>query len=149
MAITMWQRGRRLFSTSAMLMILTAVGHTAGFLLGGSSDPADQRVVDAMRERKNPLGMGMNPSVYDIYWDLVLTMSITFAALGLINLLIAATPSASSGLLRKVGWANALWLAAFLVLNVALRIPPSLISGGITELTVIAFLLTSRRATAG
>jgi hypothetical protein len=133
------ERGRRLFSTAAVLMILTAGAvwtrtlltilisgaHTAGSLASG---------------------MGMDPSVYDIYWDLALTMSITFAALGVINLLIAAAPSASGRLLRNVGWANAVWVAAFLILNAANRISPALICAGIVELFVIASLVTSKRA---
>jgi hypothetical protein len=39
-----------------------------------------------------PMGLGMNPSMSDINSLLVFTMSITFTALGLINLLLAGTP---------------------------------------------------------
>ena len=145
--MTMWQPGRRLFSTAAVLMILTAAAHTAGNLTSGPPDPAEQKLVEAMRNHKVPLGMGMNPSVHDIYMDLVFTMSITFAALGLINLVLASGPAADRRLLRRVSWTNALWLAAFLILNAVYRIPPSLISAGIIELVVIAYLLASKRAT--
>ena len=145
--MTMWQRGHRLFSTAAVLMILTAAAHTAGNLASGPPDLAEQRLFEAMRNHKVPLGMGMNPSVHDIYWDLVFTMSITFAALGSINLVLASGPGADRRLLRRVSWANAVWIAAFLILNAVFRIPPALISAGIIELVVIAYLLASKRAT--
>ena len=80
MAIAVWQKGRRLFSTAAVLMILAAVAHTAGSLASGPEDPVGRNLLESMRNYKVPLGMGMNPSVHDIYWDLVFTMSITFAA---------------------------------------------------------------------
>src|SRR6185369_7371921 len=87
-AIAMWRPGRRLFSTAALLMILTAAAHTAGNLASGPEDPAERQVFAAMDGLRFPLGMGMNPSLRDVYWELVFTMSITFAAIGVINLVI-------------------------------------------------------------
>jgi len=129
-----------MFSTAAVLMILTAVAHTAGNLTA-SPTPTEQTVFSEMNGLHVPLGMGMNPSIYDIYWTLVLTMSITFAALGLINLLLAASPDVSGRVLRQVSWANALWVGAFLILTAMCRIPPGLISAVIIELAVVGSLL--------
>jgi hypothetical protein len=144
-AITMWRPGRRLFSTAAILMILTAAAHTAGNLASGPEDPAERQVFAAMDSLRVPLGMGMNPSVRDIYWDLVFTMSITFAALGVINLVVASSPDSTDRLLRRVGWVNALWVGVFLILCWAYRIPPPLISAVVIEAFVLAALIMTRR----
>ena len=70
----------------------------------------------------------MPPSLMDIYWILVFTMSITFAALGVVNLVLAANPNASLRLLRSVSLVNALWVGAFLILAWSYRVPPAFIS---------------------
>jgi hypothetical protein len=58
MAITVWQKGRRLFSTAAVLMILAAVAHTAGSLASGPEDPVERNLLDQMRSYKVPLWHG-------------------------------------------------------------------------------------------
>jgi hypothetical protein len=45
----------------------------------------------AMESFRLDLGMGMNPSVKDNYKSLTFTMSITLAALGFINLVVAGS----------------------------------------------------------
>ncbi len=141
MAVAMWQPGRRLFSTAAVFMILTAVAHTAGNLLTSAPDPAQQTLFTAMSGFHVPLGLGMSPSVEDIYWELVFTMSIAFAAIGLLNLVAAGTRSVPDDLLRRFSWVNVVWVGAFIILSYRYQIPPSLISGGIIELLVLASLL--------
>jgi hypothetical protein len=141
MVIAMWRPGRRLFSAAAVLMILTAVAHTAGNLTSRPETAAEQSVFAAMNGYHVPLGLGMNPSIYDIYWILVMTMSITFVALGWINLLLAASPDISGRVLRRVSWANAVWVGAFLILAWVYRAPPALIPAAIIEVVVIGSLL--------
>ena len=136
----MWKPGRRLFSTAAVLMILTALAHTAGNLAPGSGDAAEKLILAAMGNYRLPMGMGMNPSMLDIFHSVVFTMSITFLALGAINLALAAG-GASDPLLRRVAWLNAAWVAAFIALNVVCRIPPPLISGVVIELPLVAYLV--------
>lgn len=140
----MWKRGRRLFSTAAVLMVLTSLAHTAGNLAPHAEDPAEKRLFSEMSSFRVPLGMGMSPSVEDIYWDLVFTMSITFAALGVLNLLIAASEDATDRLLRRVALFNAIWVGAFLLLSWRYQIPPALISAAVIEAVTIASLLTAR-----
>ncbi len=135
----MWQRGRRFFSVAAILMILTALVHTAGNVAGGPPDPADTAVQAVMQTRKLALGMGMAPSVWDIYRTLIFTMSVTLTALGAVNLLLAA--DASTRLLRRVAWLNFLWVGGFTLLNLAYRVPPPLISGVLIEIAVLGSLL--------
>lgn len=51
----MWKPGRRLFSTADVLMILTALAHTAGNLAPGG-DAAEQVLLVAMRNHRILLG---------------------------------------------------------------------------------------------
>jgi hypothetical protein len=146
MSIAIWKPGRRLFSTAAILMILTATVHTMGMLLAKPSNPDEEKLFDTMRSVHFPMGLGMTPSMFAIYQDLSFTMSITFAALGLMNLILAASPDSSIRLLRKVAWINAAWLAAFLMLNASLGVPPSLISAVVIGLAVAGSLVGLSRA---
>jgi hypothetical protein len=141
--MAMWRSGRRLFSTAAILMILTAAAHTAGNLIPGDPDPAEQTVFAAMNAFHEPLGMGMNPSMHDIYSMLVFTMSITFSALGIMNLLLAASSQVPDALLRRASWVNAIWVGAFTLLAWKYRIPPPLISGALIETMVLGALFAS------
>ena len=137
----MWRRGRRLFTTAAILMVLTAAGHTIGNVAPIPQGPAEQKVFAAMDEYRQPMGFGMVPSMHDIYWTLVFTMSITFFALGLMNLVVAASADTSASLLRRLTWLNALWVGAFLILAWRYQVPPPLISAVIIEAVVAVSLI--------
>src|SRR5215471_16676959 len=100
----MFRKGRRLFSTAAIFMLLTAAAHTAGNLGSGPDTPEEQRVFNDMGAIRFPMGMGMNPSLRDIWWDLVFTMSITLVALGAINLVLAASREIRDRMLLRVAW---------------------------------------------
>ena len=139
--MAIWKSGRRLFSTAALLMLLTAALHTIGNMSARPDAGAEEKVFTDMGNLHFPLGMGMNPSLRDVYWDLVFTMSITFAALGLLNLVVAGCAEVGPDVLRRMSWVNALWVGMFVILNVKYQIPPPLISGVVIELVVIASLL--------
>ena len=126
-------------------MVLTAAGHTTA-LLFSRADPGNQRALKAMRRDKLPLGMGMNPSLEDIYWSMSFTVGLTFAALGGLNLVVAATSSSSAALLRRLSWVNLLWVSGFIALNAVYRVPPPLIFGTIIEIFVVAWLSCPRKA---
>src|SRR5215813_9563079 len=111
--MTLFAKGRRLFTAAGILMILTAAGHTAA-LLFSSPEPSDQRALDAMRSDKQPLGMGMTPSLEDIYWSMSFTVGLTFAGLGGLNLVVAGTSSASDALLHRLSLVNLLWVGGFI-----------------------------------
>jgi hypothetical protein len=140
------EKGRRLFSMAAICMLLTAAAHTAGNVLPRRETPTEQKIRAEMRDLHFPLGMGMNPSLQDVYLTLVFTMSITLAALGLISLLIAASPEAPDPLLRAVAWANAVWVGALLALCWRYQVPPPLISAVVIELFTIGALITLPRS---
>lgn len=140
MATVMWQRGRRLFSTAAVLIILTAVAHTAG-QFGPSSGREEDQVTTAMHIFRISLGFGMRPSLLEIHKSLSFTMTITFLTLGILNLIIAGSRDTTDRLLHRVTWVNAVWVGAFLILNGVYRIPPPLISAAIIELVLLASLV--------
>jgi hypothetical protein len=127
-------------------MILTAAAHTAGNMAARQDSPEEQKVFAAMSDLHFPLGMGMTPSLQDVYWTLVWTMSITFAALGAINLLLAASADVPHHVLRCISWANAVWVGAVIVLSWNYRIPPPLISAVVIEFCVIGSLVTLPRS---
>ena len=64
--MTIWQPGRRLFTTAAILMILTAAAHTMGAVSPMPDGAAERRLLAEMRGYVLPMGMGMNPSMFDI-----------------------------------------------------------------------------------
>jgi hypothetical protein len=131
---------RRLLSIAAVLMLLTALLHTIGNLTA-NGDPGVINVENIMRNFRFTFGMGMNPSMFDVFMALVLIMTVTFIALGVLNLALAAAREMPDRLLRRIIWINLLWVAAFTALCWFYRIPPPLISGIVIELPLIAALL--------
>ena len=81
----------------------------------------------------------------DIYFGLAFSLGLTFAALGVMNLVLAAIPETPNRVLRAAGWINALWVGAFLILNWVYRVPPPLIFGTILGIAVAASLIELRR----
>ena len=126
-------------------MLLTAAAHTAGNLAAPPGDASEQKVFAAMESLRTDMGLGMSPSVKDIYWCLTFIMSVTLTALGLLNLTLAAAKDASDLLLRRVSWVNLLWVTAFVIVCWTYRIPPPLLSGLVIDVFVVASLI----ATAG
>jgi hypothetical protein len=145
MALAIWKPGRRAFTSAAIVMLLMAAGHTAGFLTAAPSNPVEEKLFADMGAVLNPLGLGMSPSVKDIYFGLAFALGVTFAALGVTNLMLAAIPETPDRVLRAAGWVNALWVGAFLILNWVYRVPPPLIFGTILGIAVVASLIDLRR----
>lgn len=129
---------RGLLITSSVLMLLTTVGHTVGNLLP-PADPAVAAIYAAMKSSHPQVGMGMNPSMFDVHMLLVLTMTVTFAALALLNL--ALLRAISDQALQRVVWINVMWVAVFTSLCAFYQVPPPLISGILIELPLAAALL--------
>jgi hypothetical protein len=87
----------------------------------------------------------MSPSLMDIYFALAFTLTVALAGLGVMNLVLAAIPETPGRVLRAVGWVNALWVAALVMLSWVYRIPPPLIAGTIVGIAVAASLIDLRR----
>ena len=142
-----FRRGRRLFSTAAALLILVAAAHTAGIArLLFPTEPLP-RVFGAMAAERTPMGMGMEPSVLDISLAVSLTMSVTLAALGLLNLVVAAAADTGAATLRRLAWLDAAWVGALVALYAHYRIPPPLVSTALVEVVLLANLVTTARDT--
>src|SRR3569833_2830733 len=105
---------RGLLITSSILMLLGAAAHTIGNL-AAPSDTALVAIYAAMRRSHPPVGMGMNPSMFDIHMLLVLTMTVTFAAVAVLNL--ALVRAISDQALQRVVWINVMWVAVFTSLS--------------------------------
>lgn len=98
-----------------------------------------------MKSYRLPFGLTDNPSLLDVLQSLTYTMSITFAAIGVLVVTIAASAGAADRLLRRVAWINAVWLVAFVALNVAHRLPPPAIAGALAGLMFLAALIPKAR----
>jgi len=130
---------RRFLSIAAVLMLLEAILHTIGNLLP-VTDPALIALEKSMRGYH--FDMSMNPSMFDAHMTLVLMMTITFAALGILNLVLAAAPDLPQRLLRRTIWVNIVWVAGSVALSWFYGIAPPLICGIVVEVPLIGALLS-------
>jgi hypothetical protein len=119
--------GRGWFLTGTVLVALAGTAHTLGQFT--PDEPELASGLAAMRAAHLPMGMGMNPSLFDIFRDLAFTMSVTFFALAALNLVIVQHRDTTAALLRTVTIVNLLWLAAFIGVCWFYAVPPPLISG--------------------
>ena len=139
--MSIWQKGHRLFVVASLLMILTAIFHTLG-QFGPSSGPAETAAINAMKGFHVDLAFGMRPSIFDVFRGLAFTMSITFVAIALLNLIIAASAEVTAGLMRRITWINIIWVAGFTAMTLAYQALPAVISG----LVILVFLVASLAA---
>jgi hypothetical protein len=145
--MTMFTRGRRLFATACIATIVVAILHTIGNTLGDAPpDPTYTALDAAMRGYRLPLGMGMSPSVYDIYRTLVFTMSICVAAMGALGLVVAASRDATTTLIAQVATVEALACGALTILCAIYQVPPPLISFTVVTLLFAGALIVARNA---
>jgi hypothetical protein len=92
-----------------------------------------------------PMGLGMTPSFMDFFRALSFTMSVTFAALGILNLMLAASTDVTDRLLARVAWINLLWTGAFGVLMLYYQVPPPLICAVVIEMVLLASIVLPPR----
>ena len=142
----MWRAGRRMFTVACILILITAALHTMGNALPRRMGEAQNKVLDVMQSSRLPMGMGMEPSFYDIFRAVTFTMSITFVALGVIGLMLAGSRSVSGGVIRSMTWFYLLWNGAFTLLCYYYRVAPPLICGVLIEVALIAALVTTAKS---
>jgi preprotein translocase subunit SecY len=130
----MFARGRRMFSSASIVMMLVAGLHTVGNLSTASIDAGQAAVQQAMRGYTLPLGFGMTPSIWQIFRLLVFIMSITVLALGALGLVLAADREVTGRTLRRVAWFSAAASAALAVICYLYQVPPPLISFVVTTI---------------
>ena len=85
-------------------------------------------VFDAMRGYRVPLGIGMAPSIWDIFRGLVFTMTVCLLAMGALGLVIAADRDATPRLLSRAAIVLTVMSACLTIMYAFYRIPPPLIS---------------------
>jgi hypothetical protein len=124
------------------LTLLAGAAHTAGQFT--PEEPELTAALAAMRTAHLPMGMGMVPSLFDIFRDLSFTMSITFFALVAINTVIVRHRDTTASLLRAVTVVNLIWLAVFIGLCWFYAVPPPLISGALIWPFYLIALLRNR-----
>lgn len=137
-------RGRRLFYLASISMIVTAALHTVGSLAPGEPDAGTQALDQAMRAQRFPMGMGTEPSMYDLFMGLTITMSICLLAIGILGLVLVRHPDATPALLSRFWWWGAVTSAVLTVWYFVQRIPPPMVSMAVvTVLYVAAAVVTS------
>ena len=135
-------RGRGWFWTGTVLLALTGVAHSVGQFT--PDEPELATAIAAMRGAHLPMGMGMVPSLFDIFRALAFTMSIAFFALAAFNVVIVRHRDTTPALLRAVTVVNLVWLAAFVALCWFYAVPPPLISGALVWPFFLIALLRNR-----
>jgi hypothetical protein len=141
----MWRPGRRMFTVSCILLLLAAAAHNTGFLLLKAVGPEDEKVLDAMKGFHNQMGMGMAPSFFDLFLALAFTMTVLMVGLGVVGLVLSASKSVSSEVIRTMTWLYLAWMAAFIGVGYYYRVPPPVISGIPIALALIASLLSAKK----
>jgi hypothetical protein len=136
----MFAPGRRWFTAGCIAMVLVALLHTIGNTWPAPPADAEYVAMEAsMRDYVVPLGLGMAPSVWDIYRSLVFTMSICLVALGAVGLAIVSGTDASPRLLSRVAAVIATASLALTILYFSYEVTPALISlAVVTALFVVA-----------
>ena len=137
----MWRPGRRMFTVACFLILLMAAAHNTGFLMAWSSGPEDDKVLNAMKDFHNEMGMGMSPSTYDLFMALAFSMTVLMVGLGVTGLVLAASRSVSSEVIRTLTWIYLGWDAVFTIIGYYYRVPPPVISGVLVGLALITALL--------
>jgi hypothetical protein len=74
--MTPFAAGRRLFSSASIATIVVAILHTIGHFAPSPNDERYTVLERTMRDYRIPLGLGMEPSIHDIFRSLSLTMSV-------------------------------------------------------------------------
>jgi len=132
MISTMFVRGRRLYTTAALLTLVVAGFHTYG-----SSQPIPpdiDTIVQSMQNTSGEMGFGMSPSLWDIHQSLAFTMSVTLATLALLGLVLAGTTEATARVLSRTAAVMSAGCIVLAALYYIFRVPPPLVSFAILAL---------------
>lgn len=147
MAALIFKPGNRLFATASILMIVVAMLHTIGhFAPAPADDTALHTVMAAMRGYQLDMGLGMKPSMMDIFESLSLTMAITVVFFGIQNLVTLAIAGENFKLVRRLTVLSILWVGGLIMLYTIYRVLPPLFSFIVVEIVLVLSLLFNRNS---
>lgn len=148
--MSIFRKGSRLFSSASIGLILVALLHQFGHVSPPPADPARDQAIEAMQTYRLSLPLGMRPSLRNVLQALSLTMTITFIALGVLNLLLAAGDREDGRMVRRFSLASTLYVAALVAVFAWHRIsPPLVLMSVVGAMFLLAFGLASRRDAGG
>jgi hypothetical protein len=90
--------------------------------------------VQAMQSARADTGLGMAPSMWDFDRSLAYGMSITLAMMGLLGLILAGTPEATSRVLSRTAAVMTVGCIALTALGWITKVPAPLILFGVLTL---------------
>jgi hypothetical protein len=132
MTPTLFHVGRRLYATAALLTLIVAALHAYGM---SRPMPTDlDLAVQAMQNTRADLGLGMAPTMWDFDRSLAYGMSIALAMMGLLGLILAGTPEATSRVLSRTAAVMTAGCIALTALCWIYKVPLPLISFGVLTL---------------
>ena len=138
----MFRRGRRLFTVASLLLILVALAHGLGGF-APPQDPEESRLFGAMAGHSIPIGLGMEPSLLDVFKSVWFALSLLLIVWAAQNLCLAQL--AAGRVLRAFAVLNVLAQLPFLALYAYYRIPPPLVSHGLIAPLFLASVFTIPR----
>jgi hypothetical protein len=142
----LFARGRRLFGVACISLFLVAVLHTIGNTVSPPPpDPAYHATEQAMMNYRVPLGLGMVPSVWDIYRSLVFTMSVCLVAMGALGVVVGASIDATPRLISRTAVVQAIASAVLTALYLFYQITPAFISMAVVTLLFAAAVVIGKR----
>jgi hypothetical protein len=128
MTPTVFHIGRRLYTTAAILTLIVAALHTYG--MSRPMPPDFDVAVQAMQNTHGDMGMGMAPSFWDFDRSLAYGLGIALATLGLLCLILAGTPEATSRVLSRTAAVMTAGCIALTTLCWIYKVPPPLLMFG-------------------
>jgi hypothetical protein len=127
-----FRRCSRLLASAGVALLLTATAHTLGHFAPAPPNSPAETITEEMAAIRLPMGMGMNPSVLDIFNGFSLMLSVLVLWAGLSTLAVAAHGSPQDR--RRRAWSGLALSAALVLLSWHFQLPPTLISFGVVTL---------------
>ncbi|MBI5940755.1 MAG: hypothetical protein HY859_10050 [Caulobacterales bacterium] len=145
--MVIFSKGRRSLTVAAIATLLVAAMHTiATFAPPPANDAGLIAMVETLRGYQRPLGLGMAPSMLDIYTALSLTMSLFLVAFAVLGLSFAGDRDASPRTLSRIAMISAGTMGALTVVYAMFRIPPPLVMIAILAILYLVAALRTLRA---
>jgi hypothetical protein len=148
MAETERRERHRLFITANILLLIVAGLHTFG-QFNRPTDPADIAIMAEMRGHPIPVGLGMVPSLLDIFRVLAFTMTISLVGMVIVNLGMLRFARAAPGLVRRLCLLNVLVVSAIVILSWAYQVAPPFLTLAIVDVFFVMAWFNERQAGAG